>query len=232
MGVEDSGSNTHNGLLIQNRPLQVPLFPELSCHPQSDLKGTQKAGMLWIQCLVRCCPEILSGWPVALVFCTPDSGVPTIQVGPGTQECPFHRGGTGWAPELGGSPRHYLQTNGSVPASQAAPRCNPVRTGKTSGAPRDSDLALDFPGLGDGRQVTRRHHHGPVGRRSSRHVHTGLPPSPPPLQGPVTVGAQVQAPVSFRQWTVLPCTPLQPSPHAPRLLAPLPRQPGTTKVSK
>lgn len=132
-------------------------------------------------------------------------------------ECgsPFHCGGTGWAPELGSSPRHYLQMNGSVSASQAPPGCNPVRTGKTSGAPRDSDLALDFPGLGDGRQVTRRHHHGPVGRRSSRHIHTGLPPSPPPLQGPVTVEAQVQVPVSFRQWTVLPCTPLQASPTLP-----------------
>lgn len=41
-GAEDSGSNTHNGLLIQNSPFQVALFPELGCHQQSDLEGTQR----------------------------------------------------------------------------------------------------------------------------------------------------------------------------------------------
>ena len=32
------------------------------------------------------------------------------------------------------------------------------------------DLALDFPGLGDSRQVTCSHHHGPVDRQSRLHV--------------------------------------------------------------
>lgn len=40
MGVEDSGINTHNGLLIQNCSFQVTLFPELSRHQQSYLGGT------------------------------------------------------------------------------------------------------------------------------------------------------------------------------------------------
>lgn len=35
--MEDSGSHTHNGLLVQDSPLQVPLFPELSSHQKSNL---------------------------------------------------------------------------------------------------------------------------------------------------------------------------------------------------
>lgn len=46
VGVENSGSNTHNGLLIQNCPFQVALFPELGCHQQSDL-GAHKTLTLW-----------------------------------------------------------------------------------------------------------------------------------------------------------------------------------------
>lgn len=82
------------------------------------------------------------------------------------------------------------------PRSRAAAlstACKPVRPSPTSGsssvqshkaligsrARMTPDLALNFPGLGDGRQVARRHHHGPVGRRSFRQAQISLPPSAP-----------------------------------------------------
>lgn len=107
---------------------------------------------------------------------------------PYTRECGGPLPGGGRAPELSSTPSTACRWMSLSPQSQASPRCSPVRTVRMSGALCDSDLALDFPGLGDGRQVTRRHHHGPVGRRSSRQAQPGLPPSPPPLPGLVTTG--------------------------------------------
>ena len=167
--------------------------------------------------MVRYCPEILPGWPgssarlVALLLrlhCC------------GTQGCSslLQRVGSGWAPELGSHPRLTLQTSGAVSLPQGPLRCNPMQTGKMSGDPCDSDLALNFPGLGDGRQVTRRHHHGPVGRWSSRYAQPGLPPCPPSLQGLVSLGAQIQAPVSLQWWMSYPAHHSSPplSPQATR----------------
>ena len=74
--MEDTGGDTHNGLLIQNRSLQVPLLPELSCHQQSDLKGTQRASASGLSArsdaVLRSCQD-----GQTLAFCAPDSGGPT-----------------------------------------------------------------------------------------------------------------------------------------------------------
>lgn len=57
-----------------------------------------------------------------------------------------------------------LANKGSVPHLRllldAIARGNDKRLGPCM----NSDLALDFPWLGDGRQVTCSHHHGPAGR--------------------------------------------------------------------
>lgn len=57
--------------------------------------------------MVRYCPEILSGWLVPLVFCTPDSGVPTIQVGSAAAHSTVAAlaGPQSWAAALGTSCR-------------------------------------------------------------------------------------------------------------------------------
>lgn len=86
----------------------------------------------------------------------------------------------GPSPEQRGSPQCYLQMKALSAYLRLPLDAIPRGTDKRWGPCMTSDLALDFPGLGDGRQVTRRHHHGPAGRWSSRHAQAGLPPSPPP----------------------------------------------------
>ena len=211
--MEDIGGDTHDGLLIQNRPLQVPLLPELSCHQQSDLKGTQKASAGGLSAcsdtVLRSCQD--GRGPQPSVSQTLVAQLLRLHCcGAQQRSSLLQGGGSSWAPELGSCPRLTLQTSGAASLSQAPLRCNPMGTGKTSGDPHDSDLALDFPGLGDGRQVTRRHHHGPVGKWSSRCAQPGLPPCPTPARPGVSGGTEPSASVCSSGRPTLCTTPALP----------------------
>lgn len=138
MGVEDSGSNTHNRLLIQNCPFQVALFPELSCHQQSDLGGTQSThpveSSVWSEIVLRTCKRLCA--------------FRLLRPGPPWE--PHHLGLThsehsgtsrhataGPAPEQGGCPQHCLQTSASIPDIGLLLSAVPQSTDRKSG-PNDS----------------------------------------------------------------------------------------------
>lgn len=144
-----SGSNTHNGLLIQNRPFQVPLFPELRGHQQRHL-GAQKR-------------QPFTRWGSVGFTAGSESAPRTCRR---LCVCGLH-------PDPGNPTRVSIPPAGQPPRREAAPQVM-------------AHLALDLPGLGDGRQVAGRHHHGPVSRGRWRRVQADplRPPPPPPAPAP------------------------------------------------
>lgn len=127
VGVEDSGSNTHNGLLIQNCPFQVTLLPELSCHQQSDLGGTQRQSSCGVQRCVRNCPENPLGGSTPLAPSTQTLWGPPLFRLSLTPSSTSYCGGCQPSPRAAWQPSAPLANQRVCPPISGPPRCSPTR---------------------------------------------------------------------------------------------------------